>query len=153
MRRFMLSATLAVAAIALLVSAAAIYATEELPFKATLEWTRTSDPGVVPMTLVGTGNATHVGDCTGVNEVTMWVDESGVLRGHATPTITDTQGDQIFLEVDQVWNEEKGRWEGTYWITGGAGKFEGASGSGANKAKPTATPGVSVAEFEGTIIY
>lgn len=153
MRRSMFSAALAVAAIALLVSAAAATAAEDRVFKATIEWTFVSRSADGVITLVGTGNATHVGNCTGVNEVTMWVDDSGVYRGHAIPTIADTQGDQIFLEVDQVWNEEKGRWEGTYTITGGTGKFEGASGSGANKAKPTATPGVSVAEFEGTIIY
>ncbi len=136
MRRFMLSATLAVAAIALLVSAAA----PSMPPRSCRSRRPWNGQGqAIPAwcrTMASLAPATRPtsGDCTGVNEVTMWVDESGVLRGHATPDHRHP-GDQVFLEVDQVWNEEKGRWEGTYWITGGAGKFE-ARQAGANKAKP-----------------
>jgi len=148
----MILAVLTVSAVALMLTTTPATASEGEPFRATMEWTRVAGPpGVV--TLEGTGNATHLGCCTGVNEVTMWVDGDGVLRAHATPTLTDTQGNQISLDIDQVWNGPKGRWEGTYTITGGTGKFEGATGSGANKAKPTSTPGVSVAEFEGIISY
>jgi len=153
MKRYCLSGMLAVAAIGLLLAASPVSADEELPFKATMEWTMIPPPGPV-LTFAGTGNATHVGYCTGVNTVTSWWDpESQVYRAHATPTIMDTQGNQIFLDVNQVWNWAKGRWEGTYDIVGGTGKFEGASGYGQNKAKPTSTPGVSVAEFEGIIIF
>lgn len=151
MKRYCLSAMLAVAGIGLILTASPANAGEELPFKATLEWTRVPGPGIA---LQGTGNATHVGRCTGVNTVTIWWDEENqVYRSHATPTIMDTRGDQIFFDVNQVWNAAKGRWEGTYLIVGGTGKFEGVAGFGANKSKPTSTPGVSVAEFEGIIIF
>jgi hypothetical protein len=153
MKRPMLLAVLAVAAIALIARATPGAAAEAVPFLAAMEWTRTSEPGP-DITAVGTGNATHLGDCTGVTEVTRWYDEeSGVFRAHADTTLAGPQGDQIFLEVDQVWNAEKDRWEGTYVITDGTGKFEGASGYGENKGKITSTPGVTVAEFEGVIIY
>jgi hypothetical protein len=152
MKRSMLFAVVAVSAIALVLQAIPASAVEGRAFKATMDWTPVSGEWAHQW-LTGTGNAIHLGPCTGEAEAWLWWDdEAGVYRSHVTNTLTNASGDQVSLEINEVYRRDKGRWEGTYTITGGAGEFEGASGSGTDVTK--STPATEVHnELEGTIVY
>jgi hypothetical protein len=63
-------------------------------------------------------------------------------------TMTAADGDLLFLDIEGT--EGADGFSGTYTITGGTGRFEGATGSGSNTA--TSNPdGTFTVVFDGTI--
>jgi len=91
----------------------------------------------------GSGHARHIGRVTGTGVV--------VNPGEARVTLEAANRDQIELTAHYR-ADGSGGWTGTYEITGGTGRFAGATGSGTLKAERSAD-GTIIADAEGTISY
>jgi hypothetical protein len=123
----------------------------ELPFAGTFEANETaSGPGGAQHHLEGIGNATHLGRFTITSDFTV---DPITVTGAGTATWTAANGDQIFtaetgqgvvtfptLTVDE-----------THTITGGTGRFEGASGTFVVERSINLPTLTSSATFTGTI--
>ena len=97
----------------------------ERPFEFSIESAQVIDGQGNSFTVIGTGQATHMGAVTFVNEVKRMGDRAIALR-----TIEAADGDLLYLYHETEYDEILGRYVGTYEILGGTGKFDGASGSG-----------------------
>ena len=93
------------------------------------------------------GNATHLGPYTRVEDVT--IGAGGSLTG--TITFTSHDGDQIFVSFTGGFINANDA-TGTYTITGGTGKYEGATGTAEFTANTPDFVNVT-ASWEGTINY
>lgn len=76
-------------------------------------------------TIVGTGSATHMGEVALYIEVCQYG-----FRAESERILTAADGDKLYLSTETFWNEENQRFEGTFTIDGGTGRFEGATGGG-----------------------
>ena len=126
-----------------------------VPFQASVSEHYTAGPcgqGLVCIHATGTGQATHLGEVTEVATVLVDVKPADRQNGCApetrTTTLTAANGDTItmygtgFTQCSPTSNEA----HDTYSITGGTGRFQGASGSGNESNTHTFTgPGVGVA--------
>jgi len=137
MKRCTITTCLALAALAVLGSASAAATKDQVPFKGSLEGTYTSvpiDPDfplIVFNQLDATGNATHLGKFEYdfphiVNRTTR------PSTGAGSCTFTAANGDQVFADIvgeatlivpGLLFGVEQGT------ITGGTGRFAGATGS------------------------
>jgi hypothetical protein len=153
MKRFMFSATLATAAIALVLCAAAANAAEERPFKSTVEVTFQGFDDDLRL-FSGTGRATHLGRVAVSTVVDLDFDDWTAI---GIATLASSHVDSITIEFYQAWDQApgvdpaRGTYVGTYWITGGTGKFEGARGTGTFVNRPG--DGTRIGEYDGTISY
>ena len=98
-------------------------------------------------TITGGGQATQLGNFTRLEHVTI---DGGAVSGDIT--LTDvTTGDQIFIEFDGQFVSGNDV-EGTYTITDGTGRFDGATGTAAFTAN---TPDFvnMTASWEGRIEF
>ncbi|MHC4402897.1 MAG: hypothetical protein ACYTG0_24825 [Planctomycetota bacterium] len=128
MKRSIPRAALAFAAIVVLgLSAGHALADDpvERPFDFSIEAIEVTDIQGNSFTVLGVGQATHMGTVTFVNYVRRFGDRAVAMR-----TIEAADGDQLFLYHDTEFDETLRRYVGTYEILGGTGKFEGATGSG-----------------------
>jgi hypothetical protein len=91
----------------------------------------------------GSGHAVHVGQVTGTGVVT--------AVGQARVTLTASNGDRIEL-VAHYEADGSGGWRGTFEVTGGSGRFDGATGSGTIVASRNAD-GTIAADAKGTVSY
>jgi hypothetical protein len=101
----------------------------------------------------GTGNATHLGKFTVHYEVVLNLQTQ---VGTGTAIIVAANGDQLFTDnvgtVAPTGNPNENQIVETYTITGGTGRFEGASGQfGGTRLVDTAA-GISWGSFEGEIV-
>jgi hypothetical protein len=101
----------------------------DLPFRGTVksvEKTPFSDPGTVISTDIGTGVATHLGAFAWYSEFVI----DGPF-GTGTATLTAANGDQLLATVHAVGTLAEGGFDivETNTITGGTGRFAGASGT------------------------
>jgi hypothetical protein len=127
-----------------------------LPFKGTLETMQQSVVPLGPATILshaeGTGTATQLGRYTIVSDAII---DLQTLAGTEQVTLTAANGDMLFVTVtaqatpnadgvslDVVENET---------ITGGTGRFAGASGSYTVNCLANLVTGVSIGSFDGTI--
>lgn len=125
----------------------------ELPFKGTLEATQTSrfqPGGTILINLVGTGNATHLGRFTLTHQATV-VFATGTSSG--TGTWTAANGDQLFTTITGQSVNTAGILAivETHTITGGTGRFVGASGTIILHRSLNPATGISSASITGTI--
>lgn len=93
------------------------------------------------------GQATHLGHFT--REEYAFLGADGSVTG--TIVFTAANGDQLWVEIDGMFTSATDV-EGLYLITGGTGRFQGASGQAHFQAF---TPDFSYAEvtFDGTVSY
>lgn len=77
----------------------------------------------------GSGTATHLGQWTVVGNVKYTPDSNGVLRSSGQATLTASNGDKLQFEIDGVLDPIAGVDQGVFYLVGGTGRFEGASGS------------------------
>lgn len=107
-----------------------------VPFKATLTYQSTAPaevercgPGEIGMTLTKAGNATHLGRFTVVASQCLDPATGAITKGEAV--FTAANGDQVFAtQSGQVSGSPPVlAFELDYTITGGTGRFAGASGS------------------------
>lgn len=133
-----------------------------VPFQASVSETFTAAPcgqWAVCITATGTGQATHLGAITENASVVVDINPADQQNGCApetrTTTLTAANGDTLTMTGtgltrcpgSSVAND-------SYTITGGTGRFQGASGSGSESNTHTFTgPGVGVASvtYSGTI--
>ncbi len=126
----------------------------ELPFRGTLEARETGvfqpATGTIRVRLVGTGTATHLGRYTVASEFTLTPATSTAV-GRITFTaangdvLTATFTGRSVTTVGVVAIVE------TATITGGTGRFAGATGSFVLERSLTRATGISSGSFEGTI--
>lgn len=77
----------------------------------------------------GSGTATHLGQWTVTGNPKYTPDENGVLHSSGEATLTAANGDKLLLQIDGILDPVAGVDQGTFYILGGTGRFEGASGS------------------------
>jgi hypothetical protein len=114
--------------------------------------------GVFSTTAEGQGEATHLGRFTVTNEVRIYVfTPTGVAIGNWT--YVSANGDKLFVHMIGSGGPDPLHGVGTFTITGGTGRFKGASGSYQQiitfAADPAQTPVVSYSDvlYNGTISY
>lgn len=125
----------------------------------------TTSPYSIVVTTTGTGNALHLG----LSSVTVvmsvgWFCQSTPCSGPfaGTGTVTAANGDAVYLTYSGTFDapDPLPTWNamtGTYTVTGGTGRFEGATGSGAISAEEElldlAGSHYILMHFNGTITY
>ena len=133
---------------------------EERPFMAKLagnaHLTPTGDPSVLLNHETGAGEATHLGQF-------QWEDDevatfgAGGVSVVASFTMTAANGDKVYGEFTSSGSfDEDGNLviEGSYQVTGGSGRFDGAVGSGTISAVAFLSPGLPfIGSFNGTIDF
>ena len=82
--------------------------------------------GAIP---TGSGTATHLGQWTVSGTVHYTPDENGVLRSSGDATLTASNGDKLYFQIDGILDPSAGVDQGVFRFVGGTGRFEGASGS------------------------
>ena len=82
--------------------------------------------GAIP---TGSGTATHLGQWTVAGNVQYTPDSNGVLHSSGDSTLTAANGDKLQIQIDGILDPVAGVDQGIFYIVGGTGRFEGASGS------------------------
>lgn len=154
-----LGAALALLAFALGPSLAA--ADSLVPLHATVSETYTATPcGIASrcITATGTGFSIHLGAITEQASVVVDLNPADAQGGCApelrTDTLTAANGDSITMTASGWSCPATSDAHDTYTITGGTGRFAGATGSGAEYNTHTFTgPGIGVASvvYDGTV--
>lgn len=147
------NATLAcgVALVAILLTGAPIEAGDDVPFKASVTTTNVTLISLDPFTLniEASGVGTHLGTCD-VSSISTWTPKAGGLWFEGNGTITAANGDELYY-TSYGWSFP-GSADGDFEITGGTGRFEGATGSGSFDVSEN--PDASqTAVFDGTINF
>jgi hypothetical protein len=128
---------------------------DDVPLKATVVTTSyTTVPGVFPVLAVitsyGEGKSTHLGKLTTSGVITLTWTPTGIWSAGTATTIA-ANGDR--LDSSQSgWTTGPGAFVGTFTITGGTGRFAGATGGGTVTAAVD-EDGVQTAVYAGTIDY
>jgi len=155
-------ALLSVASIAMLtMMAQSVHATSNVPFKGVFEGTFAINPANLHLHFSGEGPASHLGDSDIVGDSQLVPAGPGCFE-IATDAVTlgAANGDQVFLtNSGQDCFDDTGHIVGnaTFTVTGGTGRFNGASGAGATQV--VATPdqtgfsGTFILVFSGRISY
>jgi hypothetical protein len=154
--------SIVVAGVAVLVLAAGVilapvtlFAGDAVPIKATVITTgATVQPGVFPVlaviTSTGEGTSSHLGKLTTSGVVTLtWT--TGGVKVTGTATTVAANGDKLYNTLEG-WSVGEGALDGSFVITGGTGRFEGATGSG-SVTSSVDDDGVQTAVYVGTISY
>jgi hypothetical protein len=81
--------------------------------------------GFSSFTVVGTGHASYMGNVTFVNQVSGFGMRAASLR-----VLKAANGDLLVLSNQSEYNPDTQRYEGTFEIIGGTGRFENATGGG-----------------------
>jgi hypothetical protein len=120
----------------------------DLPFKGNLQVMETVDGA--SHTLVGSGNGTHLGHFIFSAHITV---NDDTLQGTGTSTWTAANGDQIFSSTtgEAVVNFPIVTIEEKQIITGGTGRFIGATGTIILDRSLNLLTGLSTGSFVGTI--
>ena len=157
MKRFRCAASLALALVSVLGLAGPAAAGEEVPFAGSFEGERTGRVPLTPTTAHDTwemaGVATQLGQFEVVVEAV--VDFGGLpVTGVGTATFTAANGDQVFADI-AGYSEfvEPGvvRIIELGVITGGTGRFAGATGTYISQRLTSTVTNETVGDFEGEI--
>jgi hypothetical protein len=148
-------------------------AKSQVPFQATLNETVQSvvpNGTLVDIAVVGSGQASHLGKSSEVSTVVVDTASNPGPEPYGTPcnnntrtvTLTAANGDQLTLALTGV-NCDTGATSGitgisedTYVVTGGTGRFAGATGGGTDivyisAPAPGAPPATATTDFSGTL--
>jgi hypothetical protein len=147
-------AALLLAAVALVCGPVALRADHLVPFKASFTTVVESALAypILHVSWLGQGHATHLGAATAISTDQM-VD---VTSGAASATWTMTGADGASMAIKATFqatfvSQTQVTFEGSYTVTGGTGRFAGASGGGTFKGSATLqTPTSGVGEFTMT---
>ena len=90
-----------------------------------------TDPSGNPIGAVatGAGTATHFGQWTVTGNPKYTPDNNGVIHSSGEATLTAANGDKLHFTIDGILDPIAGVDQGVFYIVGGTGRFEGASGS------------------------
>lgn len=113
----------------LLLAVGSARAGDAVPFKASVTTTNVTLISPDPFTLhiEASGTGTHLGTCE-LSSITTWTPKDGGLWFEGNGTIEAANGDEIHYTA-YGWSFP-GSADGDFEITGGTGRFEGATGSG-----------------------
>ena len=157
MKRYRLAASLALAVLGVLALAGPLAAGEQVPFKGRLEGDVAVTPLAPPFLQVdveATGQATHLGRFT--------LDIPHVVNPATRTAVgsyefTAANGDKVCAEFSGIATPTATPGvlyiEETATITGGTGRFAGATGSFTTERVVDTTTGTVVGSFEGTISW
>lgn len=140
-----------------LLAAGIAQAGDEVPLKAKVVTMVTGEiPGTFPVlaTIIteGGGTCSHQGKVTVYAESTLtWTPYGLLIEG--TGTSIGADGDEIHTWLTALSTAEPGNLEGTFEITGGTGRFAGATGSGTVVGTLNEAGDAQTAIYEGTINY
>jgi hypothetical protein len=154
MKRYRCATGPALAAVAILGLALPVTAGEDMPFKGMLEGdvTRTLEPPLVLVDVDATGNATHLGQYA--LDIPHVVDPA-TRMAVGSYQFTAANGDTIYAEFTGLAmpTEIPGVLyiEETATITGGTGRFAGATGTFTAERWYDTVTGMTVGSFDGTI--
>ena len=113
--------------------------THAIPIKATFDCSVDIRSGTVSSTGFATGGIGHFTSLGQMDSLVIDpVADRGVYSG--TGTITTAQGDQIFFTFTTSWQLSTGAGTHLITVTGGTGRFAGASGSGTSDCIITPDP-------------
>ncbi|MDP9358415.1 MAG: hypothetical protein M3R02_24630 [Chloroflexota bacterium] len=124
----------------------------QVPFSASYSGTAATN-----LTFSGTGTSTHLGRISGEGYAVVTGPASSCLGGFANTnyqTLTAANGDSLTLtSSDVACPIDQGVYRGTgqYVVTGGTGRFSGATGQGTFDGRVDFTQGVSSFQLTGTI--
>ena len=132
-------------------------AVHQVPFKAvfTTQFTGNVVFPIAYIFVTGQGNASHLG-----KTATSTTNQQGNLitgEGSATYTLIGANGDTVVIEIEALNTNLPGgvTFSGTYTVTGGTGRFAGATGGGSMSGQAVFTSeagdGVGSFSFMGTI--
>jgi hypothetical protein len=148
-------AAVAVALVALTGVAAPASAGTQVPFNGRVQGAETStliDATHLSVTRENTGNATHLGRFTAVEH---FVVDLTTLSATGTEVFTAANGDTVtadtFGQATPILGTPNLSLEEFVTITGGTGRFAGATGSTTGQRVLNGTTGSSAGSFEGTI--
>ena len=90
-----------------------------------------TDPSGNPIGAIatGSGTATHLGQWTVLGNVKYTPDSDGVLHSSGEATLTAANGDKLRFQIDGILDPVAGVDQGIFYLVGGTGRFENASGS------------------------
>jgi hypothetical protein len=127
---------------------------KERPWQGTFEQQVVASYPIWCYDLEGDGNASHMGNVTASWSHCFNFD---VGQYEGTGTIVAANGDEVnfnyYMAVVAVDAPSTYYFEGEYEITGGTGRFEGASGEGSAAAVNDASVGAGTSSLDGTIVY
>ncbi|HLZ08616.1 MAG TPA: hypothetical protein VKT80_08520 [Chloroflexota bacterium] len=148
--RLGLSAVLAVCLAAALATSA--FAGSQVPFKGSFNETFIvlSGPPVIVAKASGVGNVTHLGHSSESFLGTVFV-TGDCNNDTAVGSITGANGDQVFISAAGVFCFSTGVDSGTFTITGGTGRFLGATGGGKYTSLVDFSKLTSSESYDGTI--
>ena len=134
---------------------------QQVPFTATYSGAVTPPHGPPPVTLNGTGTGTMLGNSTNAGRIAVTGQASSCpSTGFAVEndeTLTAANGDQLTLTVHDescpVSPDRPGVYHGVgvFVITGGTGRFSGATGNGSFSGTGDFSQGQFTFSFKGTI--
>jgi hypothetical protein len=127
-----------------------VAAGQDVPFKGGVAAVITEavpGAGGLHITLIGSGNATHLGRFTRVENIVLHPDFT--LDGEIV--FTAANGDQLFVDVVGGFTSPTTA-AGSYTITGGTGRFDDATGTAAFTGSTTDGLHFSI-DFAGTISF
>ncbi len=154
---FLIPMLLACFAVAPILAPTPALARDEVPFRAAFG-TEVQIEFVYPffyISVTGQGNASHLGAISAVTDNQIVNIETGSAT--ATYTLTGANGDTVVLEMifqTTFLPNNAVTFEGTYTVTGGTGRFYGATGSGDLAGSAIVTgPNTAIGSFSvaGTI--
>ena len=135
-------------------------AQKEIPFHGTIQTTETVtsiDFPIVFNSSIGSGNATHLGGFSWALDVQINVSNPDFTTATGTGVLTAANGDRLFTlftasainteAADVIFITE------VHTITGGTGRFAGATGTFTREALSNLALGFSFGSFEGTISF
>jgi hypothetical protein len=134
-----------------------------VPFQATMAETfavipcvPNSNPNVVCVSVAGSGQATQLGNTSESSEVFVNLSTPVCHAETRTVTLTAANGDQVTLALtgqscDTNSTPITGTASDSWVVSGGTGRFSGATGSGTNSALIYGLTGSAVTTFTGTL--
>jgi hypothetical protein len=157
--------SLAVAALLALLAAVPqqAAATSQVPFSAMMNETfavipcaPNSNPNVVCVSVAGSGQATQLGNTGESSEVFVNLSTPVCHAETRTVILTAANGDQVTLALtgqscDTNSTPITGTASDSWVVSGGTGRFSGATGSGTNSALIYGLTGTAVTTFTGTL--
>lgn len=128
----------------------------QLPFKASYSG-RAANTGQTTVSFNGSGNATHLGRITNAGTIDLTGPDASCSGGIAnvnTETLTDERGDTLtIVSQDVSCPTGPGQFQGTgqWTVTGGTGRFAGATGHGSAGGGADFTAGTFTMSLDGTV--
>jgi hypothetical protein len=141
-------------ALALVTSA---FAGSQVPFKGSFAETFVvvQGPPVIVADASGSGHVTHLGSSSesfvGTLDFTNVDPQTGCAHDSAVGSITGARGDTVDISAAGAFCPTTGVDSGTFAITGGTGKYTGASGGGTYTSVANFATGRSSESYDGTI--